>query len=135
MANYNKVLLMGRLTRDVDLKYTNTNQPVANLGLAVNRHYKGRDEQMQEETTFIDCEAWGRTAENIQKFFSKGRPIFVEGRLKFDSWEDKDGQKRSKLKVVIENFSFVDSKPQAEHAGGEVQGTAQPQVAADDIPF
>ena len=82
MPNYNKVLLMGNLTRDVELKYTPGNMAVANLGIAVNRRYKGNDGEMKEETTFVDCEAWAQTAENLSKWFSKGRPIFLEGRLK-----------------------------------------------------
>jgi single-strand DNA-binding protein len=132
MPNYNKVMLMGNLTRDVELKYTAGNTAVANLGLAVNRRYRVNDEN-REETTFVDCEAWGRTAENISKFFSKGRPIFVEGRLKLDEWQDRDGNKRSKLRVVIENFEFIDS-----NRGGDSGGRNQAPpaaVPADDIPF
>lgn len=110
MPNYNKVLLMGNLTRDVELKHTPSNMAVANLGIAINRKYKGNDGEMKEETTFVDCEAWSSTAENLSKWFSKGKPIFLEGRLKLDSWQDKDGGNRTKLKVVIENFQFVDSK-------------------------
>src|SRR5690606_12075777 len=139
MPNYNKVLLMGNLTRDVELKYTPSNMAVANIGLAINRRYKGKDGELKEETTFVDCEAWGYTAENMAKFFSKGRPIFIEGRLKLDTWQDKDGSNRSKLKVVIEAFEFVDSKsgsnsgsrPAAAHAAS---AGAQAD-ASDDIPF
>ncbi len=122
MPNYNKVLLMGNLTRDVELKYTPSNMAVANLGIAVNRRYKGNDGEMKEETTFVDCEAWAQTAENLSKFFSKGRPIFLEGRLKLDQWQDKDGGNRSKLKVVVENFQFVDSKSGAQAGGGGSPG-------------
>lgn len=118
MPNYNKVLLMGNLTRDVELKYTPSNMAVANIGIAINRRYKGNDGEMKEETTFVDCEAWAGTAENISKFFSKGKPIFLEGRLKLDQWQDKDGGNRSKLKVVVENFQFVESK------GGSGSGQA-----------
>ncbi len=110
MPNYNKVLLMGNLTRDVELKYTPSNMAVANIGIAVNRKYKGNDGEMKEEVTFVDCEAWASTAENISKWFSKGKPIFLEGRLKLDQWQDKEGGNRTKLKVVVENFQFVDSK-------------------------
>ncbi|HVP72102.1 MAG TPA: single-stranded DNA-binding protein [Phycisphaerales bacterium] len=125
MPNYNKVLLMGNLTRDVELKYTPGNMAVANLGIAVNRRYKGNDGEMKEETTFVDCEAWAQTAENLSKWFSKGRPIFLEGRLKLDQWQDKDGGNRSKLKVVVENFQFVDSKSGAQGgAGGSTGGNA-----------
>ena len=118
MPNYNKVLLMGNLTRDVELKYTPSNMAVANLSIAVNRRYKGNDGEMKEETTFVDCEAWAQTAENLSKWFSKGRPIFLEGRLKLDQWQDKDGGNRSKLKVVVDNFQFVDSKSGAQGGGG-----------------
>ncbi len=118
MPNYNKVLLMGNRTRDVELKYTPNNMAVANLAIAVNRKYKGNDGELKEETTFVDCEAWAQTAENLSKFFSKGRPIFLEGRLKLDQWQDKEGGNRSKLKVVVESFQFVDSKSGAGAGGG-----------------
>jgi len=102
---------MGNITRDIELKYTQTNQAVATVGLAVNRKYKGADGQLKEDVTFVDCDAWGKTAEMISQYFAKGRPIFIEGRLRLDTWKDKqDGSNRSKLKVVIENFQFVDSK-------------------------
>ena len=136
MASYNKVILMGNLTRDPELKQTPSNQSVAQIGLAVNRKYKGRDGDMKEETTFVDCEAWGRTAETMSKYLAKGRPVFVEGRLKLDQWQDKDGNNRSKLKVVIDTFQFVDSR------GGQSGQTQQPAAATanitpqdDDIPF
>lgn len=132
MPNYNKVMLMGNLTRDVELKHTASNMAVANLGLAVNRRYRVNEES-REETTFVDCEAWGRTAENISKFFSKGRPIFVEGRLKLDEWQDRDGNKRSKLRVVIENFEFVDNNGRGGTQGNSSQ--SRTPVPADDIPF
>lgn len=111
-GNFNKVILMGNLTRDVELKYTQANTPVGSFGLAVNHRYKSATGEVKEEVTFVDCDAWGKTAELIAKFFTKGRPIFLEGRLKLDTWQDKnDGSKRSRLKVVVENFTFVDSKP------------------------
>lgn len=110
MPSYNKVLLMGNLTRDVELKHTPSNMAVANIGIATSRKFKGKDGELKEETTFVDCEAWGATAENMAKFFSKGRPVFIEGRLKLDQWEDKDGSKKSKMRVVVESFQFVDSK-------------------------
>ena len=136
MASYNKVILMGNLTRDPELKQTPSNQSVAQIGLAVNRKFKGRDGDMKEETTFVDCEAWGRTAETMSKYLAKGRPVFVEGRLKLDQWQDKDGNNRSKLKVVIDTFQFVDSR------GGQSGQSQQPAAATanitpqdDDIPF
>ncbi|HRQ71487.1 MAG TPA: single-stranded DNA-binding protein [Phycisphaerales bacterium] len=147
MAGYfNKVLLMGNLTRDPEVRHTGGNQAVANIGLAVNRRWKSADGENREETTFIDCEAWGRTAEMIGQYFKKGRPIFIEGRLKLDQWEDKnDGSKRSKLRVVIENFHFVDSKSDGDGGEGRPVGAGAgrrgaPQQADepppdDDIPF
>lgn len=120
--NLNKVFLGGNLTRDPEVKYTQSNQAVANLGLAVNRRWRTPEGEQREEVTFIDCEAWGKTAEMLGKFFTKGRPIFIEGRLKYDEWQDKtSGQKRSRLKVTIENFHFVDSKPGG--GGGAMGGS------------
>lgn len=110
MPNFNKVFLMGNLTRDVELKSTPSNQQVASIGLAVNRRWKTPEGEDREETTFVDCEAWGRTAETLAKYLSKGRPVFLEGRLKLDQWEDKEGKKQSKLRVVIEGFEFVESR-------------------------
>ena len=122
MASYNKVILMGNLTRDVELKYTPGNQAVAKIGLAVNRKYKTKEGELKEEVTFVDCEAWGYTAENINKWFSKGKPIFLEGRLKLDQWQDKDGSNRSKLKVVVDSFEFVGSKGDGSSGGGSGGG-------------
>jgi single-strand DNA-binding protein len=144
MASYNKVLLMGNLTRDIELKYTPTNQPVATFGLAMNRRYRTKEGDDREETTFVDCDAWGRTAEVMNQYLAKGKPVFIEGRLKLDQWENQQGEKRSKLKVVVENFQFIDSKggggggagaanaPQA--APAAAGGTHQP-ISEDDIPF
>ena len=129
MSSYNKVILMGRLTRDVELKYTPSNQAVANISLAINRRFRTSDGQDQEETTFVDCEAWGRTAEVMSQYLSKGRPVFVEGRLKLDRWQDKDGANRSKLKVVVFNFQFIDSGGGGGPAGGGGDGPPQ-RVAA-----
>ena len=133
MPSYNKVLLMGNLTRDPQLKQTPNNMSVAEIGLACNRKFKGKDGEMREETTFVDCEAWGRTAETMAKYLSKGRPVFVEGRLKLDQWQDKDGNNRSKLRVVIESFQFIDSR------GGQSstppQETATTAPPSDDVPF
>ncbi len=109
-GNFNKVLLMGNLTRDIELKHTSNNNAVGNFGIATNRKWKSADGEWREETTFVDCEVWGRTAETMSKYLRKGRPVFIEGRLKLDTWEDKnDGSKRSKLRVVVENFQFIDS--------------------------
>ena len=147
MPDYNKVLLMGRLTRDVELKYTPSNMAVANIGLAVGRRYKTKDGEQREETTFVDCEAWSRTAELMNQYLSKGRPVFIEGRLKLDQWQDKDGSNRSKMKVVIENFQFIDSRPSSNDGGGgqsnapttagatAAGGPVHEPIGEDDIPF
>ena len=134
MPNYNKVMLMGNLTRDIELKYTAGNNAVANLGLAVNRRYRA-NEEMKEETTFIDCEAWGKTAENLSKYLSKGSPVFLEGRLKLDEWQDRDGNRRSKLRVVVESFQFIDAGGRKSTGGSASPAAAQPTVSNDDIPF
>ena len=136
MATYNKVLIMGNLTRDPELKQTPSSQPVAQIGIAMNRKFKDREGNMREETTFVDCEAWGRTAEVMAQYLSKGKPVFVEGRLKLDQWQDKDGGNRSKLKVVIESFQFIDSKGGQSSAPPATAAAAPPSAPpADDIPF
>jgi len=137
VSSYNKVLLMGNITRDVEVRYTpNTNTAIANLGLAVNRKWKDQSGQMKEEVTFVDVEAFGKTAENIAKFFGKGKPIFIEGRLKLDQWDDKnDGSKRSKLKVIAESFEFIggDRSDAPATAPASRPATARPQQKPDDI--
>lgn len=117
-GSVNKVFLMGNLTRDVELRHTQSNQAVANLGLAVNRRFKTADGENREEVTFVDCEAWGKTAEVMSQYLAKGRPVFIEGRLKLDQWQDKEGNKQSKLRVVVESFQFVDSKGGGGEGGG-----------------
>lgn len=144
-GNFNKVFLMGNLTRDVELKHTSSDQAVASLGIAVNRRYKTREGENREETTFVDCEAWGRTAEILNQYLSKGRPVFIEGRLKLDQWEDREtGKNRSKLKVVVENFQFIDSPGDGggssrapAGAGARSGGSDGPHepVSEEDIPF
>jgi len=146
MANLNKVMLIGNLTRDPELRQTPKGTAVAQFGIAVNRNFRGEDGQSREETTFVDLEAWGKQAETISKYMSKGRPIFIEGRLKLDQWEDKNGGgKRSKLRVVVENFQFLGSRQGEE--GGEREPVAPPRRAAqpamggtdngidEDVPF
>jgi single-strand DNA-binding protein len=119
MANLNKVLLMGNLTRDPQLKYLPSQTAVVDFGLAVNRRWKGQNGEDREETTFVDCSAIAKTAEVINQYFTKGKPIFIEGRLKYDTWEDKQGGgKRSKLSVVIENFQFIGGRDGGQGGGG-----------------
>ncbi len=107
MASYNKVILMGNLTRDPQLKYLPNNNPVCEFGIATNRRWRDRDGNQREEVCYVDLAAFGRQAETINQYMSKGRPILIDGRLKFDSWTGQDGQRRSKLSVVVENFQFV----------------------------
>jgi single-strand DNA-binding protein len=108
MANLNKVLLLGNLTRDPELRYTPKGTAVADVALAINRIWNNEQNQRQEETTFVDITLWGRQAEIAQQYLTKGRGVFIEGRLQMDTWEDKtSGQKRSKLKVVAENLQFM----------------------------
>ena len=147
MASYNKVMLMGNLTRDIELRYTSSNMAVAKIGLAVNRRYKAGDGEQREETTFVDCEAWGRTAEVMNQYLQKGRPVFVEGRLKLDQWQDQQGNNRSKLLVVVENFQFIDSRggggggapsggaPAYSNAPSGPPAASHEPIPEDDIPF
>ncbi len=124
MSSYNKVLLMGNITRELQLKYLPSNQPVVDVGLAVNRKFKRTDGTPGEEVLFVDCSAFGRTAEVIHQYFKKGDPIFIEGRLKLDTWEDKNGGgKRSKIRVTIENFQFISGRA----GGGGGQGSQAPE--------
>ncbi len=119
MANFNKVYLIGNLTRDPELRVTPKGTAICQFGLAVNRQFKDESGAMRDETTFVDIEAWGKQGETIGKYCTKGRPLFVEGRLKFDQWEDKtSGQKRSKLKVVLEGFQFLGSREGGPAGGG-----------------
>ena len=119
MANYNKIMLMGNLTRDPQLSYLPSNTPVVEIGLAVNRRFRRQDGEQGEETLFIDCRAFGRTAELINQYCQKGRPLFVEGRLQLDQWDDKQsGQKRSRHRVFIENFQFIDGGGEGGSGGG-----------------
>lgn len=124
MPNLNKVMLMGNLTRDPELRFLpNNNMPVCNLGLAVNRTWTDRQtSEKRQETTFVDLEAFARTAEVINQYFRKGSPIFIEGRLKLDQWQDREGNNRSKLKVIVESFEFIDSRRDSNGGGGGNSG-------------
>ena len=107
MSSYNKVILMGNLTRDPELRYTQNNMAICKLGLAVNRRFKDQSGEWREEATFVDITIFGKRGEAFAKFHSKGKPAFIEGELRFDTWEDQSGQKRSKLYVVGDNWEFV----------------------------
>ena len=148
MASFNKVILAGNLTRDPELRYTPKGTAVARLGIACNRKWRSETGEMKEEVTFVDVDAFGKTAETIGQYLKKGRPILIEGRLRYDTWEDKQTkQKKSKLGVVLENFQFLDS------GGGRGEGApapsrsgsgsapapeapdAEPPHEGDDVPF
>ena len=151
MANFNKVILAGNLTRDPELRYTPKGTAVAKIGLAINRKWKSETGEMKEETTFVDVDAFGKTAETLGQYLKKGRPILIEGRLKYGTWDDKQsGQKRSKLGVVMENFQFIDSgrnetgggaaeaprsRPPAPAASAPPSADADAPPESDDVPF
>lgn len=133
MASFNRVVLMGNLTRDVQVKYTPGGTAVAELGLAVNRSwFDKQSQQRKEETTFVDVTVWGRTAEVAGEYLAKGRSVLVEGRLQLDQWDDREtGKKRSKLKVVGEQMTMVGGRGES----GNDSGGSQPPAASDDVPF
>jgi single-strand DNA-binding protein len=153
MASYNRVLLMGNCTRDPEVRYTPKGTAVAEIGLAVNRVYTADNGEKREETTFVDVTLWGRQAEIAGEYLKKGRPVFIEGRLQMDTWDDKQtGQKRSKLKVVAEGMQLLGSRPEGGESGGSrpsggggSRSTATPakkepadpdlEPEEDDIPF
>ena len=118
MANFNKVLLLGNLTRDPQLSYLPNQTAVVDFGLAVNRKWKGQDDTMKEEVCFVDCKAFGKSAENLNKFCKKGNPLFIEGRLTFDSWTAKDGSKHSKHRVTVQNFQLLGAPNRDKTDGG-----------------
>ncbi|HLT00545.1 MAG TPA: single-stranded DNA-binding protein [Geminicoccaceae bacterium] len=137
MANVNRVLLLGRLTRDVELRYSQGGTAVAKFGMAINRQHTGKDGEKREETCFVDLVAFGKQAEVLNQYLAKGRELFVEGRLSFSSWEAQDGTTRSKLEVAVESFQFVGGKDQ--ESAGKRQAKAAPAQDAEpdygDIPF
>ena len=154
MANLNKVMLIGNLTRDPELRYTPKGTAVADIGLAINRIWNNDQGQRQEETTFVDVTLWGRQAELAEKYLGKGRGVYIEGRLQLDTWDDKEtGKKRSKLKVVGENLQFLpdgkagsggsnggsSSRPQSQDSnpsnGGDSSASSDDFQEEDDIPF
>jgi single-strand DNA-binding protein len=151
MANLNRVLLIGNLTRDPEVRYTPKGTAVADIGIAVNRIYSGEDGERKEEVTFVDVTLWGRQAEVAQEYLKKGRQVFIEGRLQLDTWDDKQtGQKRSRLRVVAENMQMLGSRADSEAGpptAGAQRRTAPPppqrqppkdpdlDAEPDDIPF
>ena len=131
MASLNKVLLIGNLTRDPDVRMMTNGRPVCNFGLALNRSYKDAEGNRKDETTFVDVECFGPRAEAVGRFFTKGRAIFVEGRLKLDQWETKEGEKRSAIRVVLDNFEFVDSRQESPGPNASPSGDTS---SAQEIP-
>ncbi|MDH5789958.1 MAG: single-stranded DNA-binding protein [Nitrospinota bacterium] len=131
MASFNKVLLMGNLTRDPELRFTSSGSALAKFGLAVNRKYKA-GEEWKEEVCFVDITVWGKQAENCAEYLSKGRPVFIDGRLQFSTWETDDGQKRNKLEVVANSVQFL-----GQGGGGKpgMQPDMEDAPVKDDIPF
>ncbi len=148
MASVNKVILIGNVTRDPEVKFTPKGTAVTDLGLAINRTYTAENNEKREETTFVDVELWGRTAEVAGEYAKKGRQIYIEGRLKLDSWEDKQsGQKRSRLRVVGETLQFLGNRAGGSEGESEPRTSTRPQRPSspppsrpedsgdDDIPF
>src|SRR4029078_6984799 len=123
MASFNKVICVGNLTRDPELRYTPKGMAIAKIGLAINRSWRDANSgELKEEVTFVDVDAFGKQAETLGNYMKKGRPIMIEGRLRLDTWDDKQtNQKRSKLGVVLESFQFLDYK------GGEEGGSGPPR--------
>jgi single-strand DNA-binding protein len=136
MASFNKVILMGNLTRDPELRYTPKGTAIAKIGVAVNRVWTNEAGEKKEEVTFVDVEVWGRTAENVGQYMRKGRPIMIEGRLKLDQWDDKQtGQKKSRLGVVAETVQFLGSAPGAgEGTAPAAARPSRPGAAAPSAP-
>jgi single-strand DNA-binding protein len=142
MANLNKVFLMGNITKDLQLTYLPSQTPVCDFGLAMNRTWTGQDGVKKEEVTFVDCACFGKTAEILAKYKKKGDPLFVEGRLKLDQWEAQDGTKRSKMRVIVENFQFLNrgapgsyGAPQSEgHANAPAEYSGEPDAPRSAPP-
>ncbi len=134
MANFNKVILAGNMTRDPELRYTPNGKAIAKFGLAINRNWTTETGEKKEEVTFVDIDCFGRQAEVISQYMKKGRPILIEGRLKLDQWDDKQtGQKRSRLGVVLESFSFLDSGGRGEGGAPSEPSRSRPAPAAAPV--
>jgi single-strand DNA-binding protein len=135
MPNLNKVLLMGNLTRDPEVRVTPKGTAICQFGLAINRTFKAEGNESREEVIFVDCEAWAKTAETIAKYCKKGRPLYVEGRLRLDQWEDKTTkEKRSRTKVVVEQFQFLGGKDDASGTGSKPEATPKGEEDFDTQP-
>ena len=148
MANFNKVILMGNLTRDIELRHTQSGMAIAKFGMAVNRRTSTQSGEQRESTCFVDLTAFGKQAELLNQYVRKGSPLFVDGRLEYSTWESQDGGKRSKLEVIVENFQFMGGREGGAGAGGgggqrrgggrsepAQDGAAGGEVDYGDIPF
>lgn len=133
MANFNRVILAGNLTRDPQLSMLPSNTPVCDFGMAINRKWKSQSGEMRDDTCFIDLRIYGRRAEVINQYMSKGRPLMIEGRLEYQHWEGKDGVKRSKHIVIVENFEFLGSG-QREGGGGRPPTASTTPGGSDEMP-
>jgi single-strand DNA-binding protein len=133
MASFNKVVLMGNLTRDPEVRQLASGTAVGDLGVAINERYKDKDGAWQEKPVFVDVTAWGKTAENCDKYLNKGSAVLIEGRLQFDQWETDDGQKRSKLKVVADNVQFIGGKSKSKD--GPAYKVVSKDDPDDDLPY
>jgi len=135
MASLNKVFLMGNLTRDPELRYTPAGLAVASFGIAINRVWTAKSGEQKEDVCYVDISIFGRRAEVVGEYFSKGNPIFIEGRLQFNQWETKDGQKRSALRVVADNFQFIGGtakRPEGE-SGSSPRDGKMPDIMSEDV--
>ena len=156
MASYNRIVLMGNLTRDPQLTYTSANTAICKFGLATNEKWKDREGALREEVCFVDCTIFGKPAETFSQYMAKGRAVLLEGRLRFDQWTSPEGDKRSKHEVVVDRYTFVGSgggqRGEAGERGGDMEPAAAPRgrtggysrggsddamppPAHDDIPF
>jgi len=133
MASFNRVILLGNLTRDIELRYTTSGMAIGDVGIAVNDRRKNQAGEWVDEATFVDVKFFGRTAEIAGEYLSKGSPVHLEGRLKLDMWE-KDGQKRSKLYVIVEHMQLIGSKPSGEGGASRARTTAQAQESYHEAP-
>ncbi|MDY7010501.1 MAG: single-stranded DNA-binding protein [Planctomycetota bacterium] len=132
MANYNKVILVGNLTRDPQLSYLPSQTPVCEFGLAINHRWRGTDGEQREDTCFIDCQCFGKQAETFNQYMAKGRSVLIEGRLQLDRWESQDGQKRSKHRVFVQNFQFLGSGGQGQSAPQQSRPQSRSQPRRQD---
>jgi len=134
MASYNRVLLMGHLTRNPELRYTPSGTAVSDLGLAVNESFKNKAGEIVEQTCFVDVVVWGRQAETTSEYLHKGSPVFIEGRLQLDQWENKDGEKRSKLRVRADRVQFLATKDSSPAPSPAAEETTPHQNTPSAVP-